>query len=187
MAHVLAGLDSALEGPVRRPPGLQGRDADRFWACSNLVGEKITGTRQQEADADQYAALLLATIPHPSPPKRLRFELGALFLLNAELGKAVLTIMSLNPNAPALAARAGLKLNDTLVRAMAQTLGRGDGFIQTVFPDLHPARVDRMLDVAGIFARTPASTWYGDQDQASNQQLWQLMIQAMCQSVRPQQ
>ena len=56
MAHVLAGLDSALEGPVRRPPGLQGRDADRFWACSNLVGEKITGTRQQEADADQYAA-----------------------------------------------------------------------------------------------------------------------------------
>jgi hypothetical protein len=95
--------------------------------------------------------------------------------------------MSLNPNAPALAARAGLKLNDTLVRAMAQTLGRGDGFIQTVFPDSHPARVDRMLDVAGIFARTPASTWYGDQDQASNQQLWQLMIQAMCQSVRPQQ
>ena len=187
MAHVLAGLDSALEGPVRRPPGLQGRDADRFWACSNLVGEKITGTRQQEADADQYAALLLATIPHPSPPKRLRFELGALFLLNAELGKAVLTIMSLNPNAPALAARAGLKLNDTLVRAMAQTLGRGDGFIQTVFPDSHPARVDRLLDVAGIFARTPASTWYGDQDQASNQQLWQLMIQAMCQSVRPQQ
>ena len=63
----------------------RGTTLDRFWACSNLVGEKITGTRQQEADADQYAALLLATIPHPSPPKRLRFELGALFLLNAEL------------------------------------------------------------------------------------------------------
>jgi hypothetical protein len=187
MAHVLAGLNSALEGPVRRPSGLQGRDADRFWACANLVGEKITGTRRQEAEADQFAALLLATIPHPSPPRRLRFELGALFLLNAELGKAVLTIMSLNPNAPALAARAGLRLNDTLVRAMTQTLGRGDGFIQTVFPDSHPARVDRLLDVAGIFARTPASAWYGDQDNTSSQQLWQLLIQAMCQSIRPQQ
>ena len=187
MGHVLAGLDPSLEGPVRRPPGLQGRDADRFWACSNLVGEKITGTRRQEADADQYAALLLATLPHPSPPRRLRLELGALFLLNAELGKAVLTIISLNPNAPALAARAGLRLNDTLIRAMAQTLGRGDGFIQTVFPDSHPARADRLLDVAGIFARAPASAWYGDQDNTSTQQIWQLLIQTMCQSIRPQQ
>ena len=72
--RTFCGLDSALEGPVRRPPGLQGRDADRFWACSNLVGEKITGTRQQEADADQYAALQQAMIAHPSRPKTLRFS-----------------------------------------------------------------------------------------------------------------
>jgi hypothetical protein len=187
MGHIVAGLDPTLEGAFSMPRGLQGRDRDRFWACSNLVGERVAGERRQEAEADQYAADLLGQIPYPSAQIRaLRFELGALFLLNAELGKTTITVMALNPNAPALMARAGVNLNQDLIRNLAATLGRDTGFIETVFPLSHPSRVDRLLQVHDTFARNPASSFYGQTQSDPTSQMWALLIQMMCVSIAPQ-
>jgi hypothetical protein len=183
MGHLALGLDPALEGWVARPRGLAGADRDRFWACPNLVGSNVDGTRQQEAQADAYAAKLLASIPHPSPPKRLRYEHGALFLRNAEMGKVVATLIVLSPRGQMLMQRAALPMNPEVIRGMGETLSRDEGMMATVFPSTHPSQADRMFGVYDVFVLTPTSAYYGDRTSQSDSAMWQMVIQLMCSSI----
>jgi hypothetical protein len=182
MGHVVLGLDPALERHVSLPRGLTGRDRDRIWACTTMLGDVIAGRRQQEAEADAYAIGLLGRITTQTPP-RLRFELGTLFLLNGELGKLVNVLIALNPNGPTLMARAGLGVNAELVRALSAQLSRQDGLIATIFPDSHPALVDRMLEIASAFVRNPTSLSYGNANAVDSQRTWRLLVQIQCHGI----
>ncbi len=184
MGHLALGIDPALEGWTARPRGLAGADRDRFWACANLVGANVAGTREQEAEADQIAARLLAGLPAATPPRRLRYEHGTLFLRNAEIGKVVATLVTLSPRGQMLLDRAALPMNRDAIRALGARLDRDAGMIETVFPPSHPAQVDRMFGVYEVFAETPQSAYYGDSDQ-HDAQMWRLLIQLMCSSVQP--
>jgi hypothetical protein len=186
MGHIAAGFDPALDLPFNMPQGLRGLDRDRFWACTNLVGARVAGSRRREAEADQYAMELLGQIPYPSLPA-LRFELGALFLLNAELGKSIAAMLSLRENGRAIADRAGISLNQKLVDGLAASRERDPGFIRAIFPDTHPSGVDRLLSVANGFARNPNSLSYGNQQNMQFVQTWSLVLQLMCKNIVPQQ
>ena len=182
MGHLALGLDPALEAWVARPRGLQGRDRDRFWACQDLVGGNIEKTREQETAADLYAARLLAKIPHPSPPRRLMYEHGALFLRNAETGMVVAMLAALLPDQRVrqLMAR---QLNPEVVQGMADRLSRDAGVIETVFPSTHPSSTDRILSLYQVFAETPQSAYYGSQTGRQDAGMWQMLIQTMCSSI----
>ena len=182
MGHVVLGLDPALERHISLPRGLTGPDRDRVWACTAMLGDVVAGRRRQEAEADAYALGLLGRIRAQAPP-RIRFELGTLFLLNGELGKLVYALFALNPNAPALMRRAGLGVNAELVRVLSARLSRQDGLIATIFPDSHPALVDRMLEVATGFSRIPMSLSYGNPSAIDGQRTLRLLVQIQCQGI----
>jgi hypothetical protein len=182
MGHLALGIDPALDGWITRPRGLTGPDRDRFWACANLVGASVEGTREQEAAADRYAAELLARLPAERAPRRLRYEHGALFLRNAEIGKVVAALVTLSPRGQMLLDRAALPIDRDAVRAMGETLSRNTGMIEKVFPESHPAQVDRMFGIHEVFASTPESAYYGATDE-HYAQMWRMLIQLMCASI----
>lgn len=182
MGHLALGLDPTLEAWVSRPHGLQGPDRDRFWACEGLVGANIEKTRRQEAAADLYAAKLLAKIPHPTPPRRLMYEQGALFLRNAELGLVVATLTALQPN-PKVRELMAREWNPEVVRGMAAKLSREAGIMETIFPSTHPAAPDRISSLFGVFAATPQSGFYGREGSQQASAMLQLLIQQMCGSI----
>jgi hypothetical protein len=182
MGHLALGLDPALEAWVSRPRGLQGPDRDRFWACQSLVGANIEQTRRQEAAADLYAARLLAKIPHPSPPRRLMYEQGALFLRNAELGVVVAMLAALQPN-PRVRELMAQELNPDVVHGMAGKLSRDAGIMETIFPSTHPSAPDRMSGLYEVFAATPQSGFYGRAGSQQSSAMLQMLIQQMCASI----
>ena len=184
MGHLAIGIDPKLEDPIRLPHGLTGPDRDRFWACANLVGPQVAGTREQEAEADAYAARLLARLPAATSPRRLRYEHGTLFLRNAEIGMVVAGLVTTWPRGQMLLDRAALPIDRDAVRAYGATLERDAGMIETVFPSSHPAQVNRMFGVYEVFANTPQSAYYGDSDQ-HDAQMWQVLIQLMCSGIQP--
>jgi hypothetical protein len=181
MRHVVMGL--APLRPASVPRGLKGRDRDRVFACTSMLDEGVAGDRQREEAADEFAIRLLGSIPAPTPPRRLRYELGTLFLLNGELGKLVTVLMALNPRAAALAARAGLAVEQAAVSALSAGLGRDDGLIETVFPASHPAFVDRLLTAAASFAANPTSLSYRNPSAGLDQQSWRMLVQLLCQGI----
>lgn len=183
MGHLALGLDPALEAWASRPRGLQGPDRDRFWACQDLVAPNIEQTRRQETAADLYAAKLLAKIPHRSPPNRLMFEHGALFLRNSEMGMIVATLIALSPRNQRMSELMSLQMNPEVTRGMADTLSRDAGMIETVFPSTHPSSTDRILKLYEVFTATPQSAYYGDQSSGQDSKLWQMLIQQMCSSI----
>ena len=185
MGHLALGLDPALEAWVSRPPGLQGPDRDRFRACQDLVGANIEQTRRQEAAADLYAARLLAKIPHPSPPKRLMYEHGALFLRNAEMGIVVAMLTAISPRSPMVRELMTRQISPEVLSGVAETLSRDAGMIETVFPSTHPSSTDRILSLYEVFAETPQSSYYGSQTSRQDSAMWQTLIQLMCSSITP--
>jgi hypothetical protein len=183
MGHLALGLDPTLEAWVSRPRGLQGPDRDRFWGCQQLVSANIEQTRRQEAAADLYAAKLLAKIPHPSPPTRLLYEHGALFLRNAEMGMVVAMLTAISPRGPMVRELMAQRISPEVLRGMAETLSRDVGMIETVFPSTHPSSTDRILSLYEVFAETPQSAYYGEQTARQDSAMWQTLIQLMCSSI----
>lgn len=178
MGHLAAGVAPASTGRISIPQGLRGRDRDRFWACSSLVGDAVNSRRREEAQADAFAAELLGSIPHLSA-RRLRYEHGTMFLHGAELGKVAAALAALTSD-DSLARAPGFSVNPATVRAMAGTLGRGTGLVQTAFPEAHPAQAERLLDIADGLARNPRSTYYGDSDGALYRSMLSLIVRRAC-------
>lgn len=184
MGHVVAGLDPAASGSGRPPPGLGGPNSDRLWACATLVGEDVNARRAQEAEADSFAAALLVRIPHHSTlARRLRYEHGTVFLMNAELGKVVAALAALSPRRDSIVRMAGIALNPAIIDAMRDSLGRTAGMIETAFPPSHPAQVERLIEMAVRFSQNPKSAYYGDADDAKRLALWRLLIHNVCESI----
>jgi hypothetical protein len=148
-----------------------------------MIGEPVAGRRRQEAQADGFAIDVLGNLLHPAPPRRLRFEIGTAFLMNGELGKLVTVLIALNPHGAALMARAGLSVTPAAVRALSERLGREDGLIETVFPNSHPALVDRLLEMMTTFSRNPMSAFYNNPTYGQEQEVWRLLIQLLCRGI----
>jgi hypothetical protein len=140
------------------------RDQDLRWACWDLLSSKWQHQQQVEAEADRFAARLIAQVLFPEGALRvplLWYELGAHTYLLYALNPQILDVINVTESdyiRRALQIQLGTELYSG-VAANAENSGKGA--LHVVFPKRHPASVRRVEQLLGTMSQSPYSYHHG--------------------------
>ena len=184
LGHLHLGKPVINEG-TNTPTLSNKQDMDLRWACWDTLGAKFRALQQVEAQADSYAAHLIAQVLFPEGALRaplLWYELGAqtylLYTLNAQF-LDVLNATESHYIQRALQIQLGTELYSSLV-VQAESLQRERGALHIVFPKAHPTSVRRMEQLLQVLAKSPYSYHHGQSPYSSDLIALAMIIDPAC-------
>lgn len=158
------------------------QDKDLRWACWDTLSVKFKSQQQVEAQADHYAARLIAQILFPEGALRvplLWYELGAQTFLTYTLNKQALE--ALNQTESHYFRKAmQIQLGPELYTRLTAPEERRRGALHIVFPMRHPASVRRVEQLLETLSQSPYSYHHGKSAYATDLMALKMVIDPAC-------
>jgi hypothetical protein len=181
MGHIHIGradANASTDAPILSAE----QDADLRWACWDTLAARYKSLQQVEAQADNYAARLIAQILFPEGALRaplLWYELGAQTFLTYTLNKQALE--ALNQTESNYFRKAmQIQLGPELYARLPAREGRRQGALHVVFPKRHPGSVRRIEHLLDTLSQSSYSYHHGQSSYATDLMALKMVIDPAC-------